>query len=90
MGYEYCSCHQQASKSRGVQWGASAQMTGESIMFKEKRSNLGDRRQNNRKIGVPFKDSNGVTVRCERRLMPDRRVSNKAADIQAGKLSDTG
>jgi hypothetical protein len=59
-------------------------------MFKEKRSNSGDRRQNNREIGIPFKDSNGVTVRCERRLTPDRRVNNNAAEIKAGELSDTG
>jgi len=59
-------------------------------MIKERRSNSTDRRQQNREIGVPFKDSNGVTVRGERRFTPDRRVNNNAAATRAGKLSGTG
>ena len=59
-------------------------------MFKERRSNSADRRKQDREIGVPFKDSNGVTVRCERRLTPDRRVSTNEAAAQAGELSGAG
>jgi len=59
-------------------------------MFKERRSNSADRRQEYREIGVPFKDSNGVTVRGERRVTPDRRVNNNATDARADELSGTG
>jgi hypothetical protein len=59
-------------------------------MFKERRVNSADRRQQNREIGVPFKDSNGVTVRGERRLTADRRVNNNAAMARADELSGTG
>jgi len=59
-------------------------------MFKERRSNSADRRQEYREIGVPFKDSNGVTVRGERRITPDRRVNNNEAATRAGELSKTG
>jgi len=58
-------------------------------MFKERRSNAADRRQQRRKIGVPFKDSNGVTVRGERRLTPDRRVSQAEASAMSGGFSRT-
>jgi hypothetical protein len=59
-------------------------------MFKERRSNSADRRQQQREIGVPFKDSNGVTVRGERRITPDRRVNNNETATRAGGLSGTG
>lgn len=59
-------------------------------MFKERRVNSADRRQQNREIGVPFKDSNGVTVRGERRLTADRRVNNNEAAARADELSGTG
>jgi hypothetical protein len=59
-------------------------------MFKERRVNSADRRQQNREIGVPFKDSNGVTVRCERRVTSDRRVNDNEAMAGANELSGTG
>ena len=60
-------------------------------MFKERRMNSADRRQQKREIGVPFKDSNGVTVRGERRFISDRRASNNnEAALQADELSGTG
>ena len=59
-------------------------------MFNERRNNAADRRQRQREIDVPFKDSNGVTVRGERRLTPDRRVNNNEATTRAGELSETG
>jgi len=59
-------------------------------MFNERRKNSADRRQQQREIGVPFKDSNGATVRGERRLTPDRRVNNNESVTRAGELSDTG
>jgi hypothetical protein len=58
-------------------------------MFNERRSNSADRRQENREIGVPFKDSNGGTVRCERRLTQDRRVKNNEAAVQTSDLPVT-
>ena len=58
-------------------------------MFKERRSNSADRRRENREIGVPFKDSNGGTVRCERRLTPDRRINNNEAAVQTSDMSVT-
>jgi hypothetical protein len=59
-------------------------------MFNERRNNSADRRQQDREIGVPFKDSNGVTVRCERRFTPDRRVNDNQAVDRASWLSGTG
>jgi hypothetical protein len=59
-------------------------------MFKERRVNSADRRQQDREIGVPFKDSNGVTVRGERRVTSDRRVNDNAAVSRADELSGTG
>ena len=60
-------------------------------MFKERRINSADRRQQNREIGVPFKDSNGVTVRGERRFISDRRASNNnEATLRAEEMSGTG
>lgn len=46
-------------------------------MLKDRRVRDADRRQQQRELtGVPFKDSNGVTVRDERRFMPERRASH--------------
>ena len=59
-------------------------------MDKDRRMNSADRRQQLREIGVPFKDSNGVTVRGERRVSPDRRANNNEAAARAGELSETG
>ena len=48
-------------------------------MLTDRRVQTVDRRQHQRELnGVPFKDSNGVTVRGERRFMPDRRSNNMA------------
>ncbi len=58
-------------------------------MLKERRSNSSDRRKHSRKIGVPFKDSSGATVRGERRLTPDRRVNHNEATTRAGELYQT-
>ncbi|HYQ73173.1 MAG TPA: hypothetical protein VET88_14735 [Gammaproteobacteria bacterium] len=59
-------------------------------MLKERRNNAADRRQQSREIGVPFKDSNGVTVRGERRLTPDRRINQEEASFPDRKLSRAG
>ena len=59
-------------------------------MFKERRVNSVDRRQQDREIGIPFKDSNGVTVRGERRVTSDRRVNENAAISRVDELSGTG
>ena len=59
-------------------------------MFKERRVNSADRRQQDREIGIPFKDSNGVTVRGERRLTADRRVNDNEATTRVDELSGTG
>ena len=50
----------------------------------DKRTQLGDRRQNKDMPGVPFKDSNGATIKECRRKIPDRRIGN----IKAERLSD--
>ena len=50
-------------------------------MLDNRRVRVVDRRQQQRKLnGEPFKDSNGVTVREERRFIPDRRVNSIAAE----------
>ena len=50
-------------------------------MLQDRRVRVVDRRQQQRKLtGVPFKDSNGVTVRDERRFIPDRRDSDIASE----------
>ena len=41
-----------------------------------KRFRLGDRRQNNVMPNIPFKDSNGSTIKESRRRIPDRRIAN--------------
>jgi hypothetical protein len=54
-------------------------------MEKERRIRSEDRRQCRMEItGVPFKDSNGATVREDRRLMPDRRLNSVAVEWEKG------
>lgn len=50
----------------------------------DKRTRRGDRRQKINMPRVPFKDSNGVTIKECRRKIPDRRIGN----IEAEWLSD--
>ncbi|MDX2456243.1 MAG: hypothetical protein QNL87_01925 [Gammaproteobacteria bacterium] len=45
-----------------------------------KRFQFGDRRQNEYMPGVPFKDSNGATIKECRRKIADRRTDNIQAD----------
>lgn len=49
-------------------------------MIRNKRFQFGDRRQNENMPGVPFKDSNGATIKKCRRKIPDRRSGNLQAD----------
>jgi hypothetical protein len=49
-------------------------------MMRNKRFQFGDRRQNTVMPGVPFKDSNGATIKKCRRKIPDRRTDNTQAD----------
>ena len=49
-------------------------------MMKNKRVQLGDRRHNAAMPGVPFKDSNGATIKKCRRKIRDRRTDNIQAD----------
>ena len=44
--------------------------------MKNRRFQFGDRRQNDDMPTVPFKDSNGATVRVCRRKLPDRRINS--------------
>ena len=48
--------------------------------MKNRRVAIRDRRQAGRMPKIPFKDSNGVTVRECRRKIPDRRVGNIQAE----------
>ena len=41
-----------------------------------KRFQFGDRRQNHVMPNIPFKDSNGATIKKCRRLLPDRRINS--------------
>ena len=41
-----------------------------------KRFQFGDRRQNENMPNIPFKDSNGATIKECRRLLPDRRINS--------------
>ena len=50
----------------------------------DKRTQLGDRRQNKGIPGFPFKDSNGLIIKECRRKTPDRRIGI----IEAELLSD--
>ena len=45
-----------------------------------KRFQFGDRRQNDVMPGIPFKDSNGATIKGCRRKIPDRRINNIQAE----------
>ena len=45
-----------------------------------KRFQFGDRRQNEDMPTVPFKDSNGATIKECRRLLPDRRINSMHGD----------
>lgn len=44
--------------------------------MKDRRIRIDDRRQQNEMPETRFKDSNGVTVRVDRRKTPDRRVNS--------------
>ena len=46
----------------------------------DKRTQLCDRRQNKDMSRVPFKDSNGATIKECRRKIPDRRIDNIHAE----------
>ena len=52
----------------------------------DKRTELGDRRQNSGVPRVPFKDSNGATIKECRRKIPDRRIGNIEAERLSGAL----
>jgi len=41
-----------------------------------KRLQFGDRRQNNVMPNIPFKGSNGATIKKCRRFLPDRRINS--------------
>ncbi len=45
------------------------------------RQNKGDRRKHDAMSKVPFIDNDGVVVRADRRMQPERRVLNVGADI---------
>jgi hypothetical protein len=45
-----------------------------------KRFQFGDRRQNDAMPSIPFKDSNGATIKECRRKIPDRRINNIQAE----------
>ena len=57
-----------------------AQYSGGTRMMKNKRFQFGDRRHNIAMPGVPFKDSNGATIKKCRRKIPDRRADNTSVD----------
>ena len=44
--------------------------------MRNKRFQFGDRRQGNNMPKIPFKDSNGATIKDCRRKLPDRRIDN--------------
>ena len=48
--------------------------------MRNKRSEFSNRRQGNNMPGVPFKDSNGATIKECRRKIPDRRIDNIQAE----------
>jgi hypothetical protein len=49
-------------------------------MMRNKRIDFSNRRQNKDMPGVPFKDSNGATIKDCRRKIPDRRINNIQAE----------
>jgi len=48
--------------------------------MRNKRFQFGDRRQNEDMPNIPFKDSNGATIKECRRKLPDRRIDNIRAE----------
>ena len=44
--------------------------------MRNRRFQFGDRRMNYDMPRVPFKDTNGATIKENRRAIPDRRISN--------------
>ena len=48
--------------------------------MRNKRFQFDDRRQNEDMPNVPFKDSNGATIKECRRKIPDRRIDNIRAE----------
>ena len=44
--------------------------------MRNRRIRFADRRQNNVIHNIPFRDSNGTTIKESRRKFPDRRISN--------------
>lgn len=49
--------------------------------MEDHRIRRGDRRQNKGKYRLPFRDSDGVTVKECRRKIPDRRIGNIEAEL---------
>jgi carbon storage regulator len=49
--------------------------------MKNKRVQFGDRRQKDDMTTIPFKDSNGATIKGCRRKNPDRRINNINAGL---------
>ena len=49
-----------------------------------KRFQFGDRRQDVDMPRVPFKDSNGATIKTNRRRIPDRRIGKIQAEWVPG------
>ena len=48
--------------------------------MRDKRLQLNDRRRDKDMPEVPFKDSNGTTIKESRRQIPDRRIGNIEAE----------
>ena len=48
----------------------------EELTKRNRRVRLFDRRQNALMPNVPFRDSNGATIKASRRMVPDRRIAN--------------
>ena len=48
----------------------------EGIVMRDRRLQISDRRHINDMPRVPFKDSNGATIKECRRKIPDRRIGN--------------
>ena len=48
--------------------------------MRNKRFQFGDRRQNEDMPNIPFKDSNGATIKECLRKLPDRRIDNIRAE----------
>lgn len=48
--------------------------------MENKRFQFGDRRHSSSMPRVPFKDSNGATIKTNRRRIPDRRIGEIQAE----------